>query len=107
MKRTPLLRKAQKKTWRRRPEDRVTEAVANYVFARDYGCVAPRLDIEGPCEGRIEIDHVDNAGLGKRGPSTADNLVSLCSAHHRTKTENARALRPLLRAYLDRVERAA
>ncbi|MEO7837627.1 MAG: HNH endonuclease signature motif containing protein [Acidimicrobiales bacterium] len=103
MKRTPL-RRTRMRPWRRKAEDRVTPAVANYVLARDNGCVGITLDLEGPCDGRLELDHVDNGGLGKRGPSTADNLVSLCSAHHFKKTNDARAIRPLLRGYLDRVE---
>lgn len=97
-----------KKIWttRRRNahKDPVLPHVRNYVLARDRGCVGVVVDMEGPCDGRLELDHVDNAGLGKRGPSTADNLVALCSAHHRTKTEAANAWRPLLRAYLARVE---
>ena len=107
LRRTELRSRSYPKPWRRRESDKVTPAVAHYVLARDMGCVAPVLDMEGPCEGRIELDHVDNAGLGKRGPSTASNLVSLCSRHHRDKTENAAAWRPLQRAYLERVERAA
>ena len=106
MKRTPL-RRTPMRPYRRKAKDKVTPAVANYVLARDFGCVAVVLDMEGKCGGRLELDHVDNAGLGKRGPSTPDNLVTLCSLHHRMKTENAPAWRPLLRAYLARVEGAA
>lgn len=98
LRRSPIRRHARK--------DPVTPSVANYVLARDFGCVGVVVEMEGTCQGRMELDHVDNAGLGKRGPSTADNLVSLCSFHHRMKTENAPTWRPLLRAYLERVEAA-
>ena len=90
-----------------RRRDPVTPALVEALRQRDGGCVAPLLGIQTPCgsqwgPGRIvlEVDHVDNAGLGKRGPSIAANTVLLCGRHHRTKTENARAWRPLLRAYI-------
>jgi hypothetical protein len=37
-----------------------------------------------------------------RGPSTIENLVSLCTRHHRIKTENARWFRPLLIEWVDK-----
>ncbi len=90
---------------RRKPHrDPVTPELREYILARDKGCVGALLDMEGPCDGRIEIDHVVNAGLGKRGPSIPLNLASLCSAHHREKTDNARAWRPMLIEYLCNVE---
>jgi len=39
--------------------------------------------------------------MGMKSPSTEDNLVVLCGAHHRWKTENGREARPLLLAYLE------
>lgn len=120
MKRSPLLRKAELRSKYRTHKDPVTPELRNYVLARDAGCVMPRLDFAPRpadnippdeilplpfCDGRIEIDHVDNGGIGKRGPSTPANLVSLCGPHHRFKTENSRLMRSLLRAYLARVER--
>ncbi len=98
MKRTAIRRKPHR--------DPVTLAMHAYVMQRDGGCVAPRLDMEGECEGRVELDHILNGGTGKRGPSTALNLVALCSAHHRAKTDNARAWRPLLIEYVCTVEAA-
>lgn len=91
---------------RRKPHrDPVTPELREYILARDKGCVGALLDMEGPCDGRIEIDHVLNAGLGKRGPSIPLNLVSLCSGtHHPAKTNNARAWRPLLIEYVCSVE---
>jgi hypothetical protein len=101
IRRTPL-RRTRMAPWHRPADDKVTPAVANYVLARDSGCVM--RGFEDPCGGRLELDHVDNGGTGHRGPSTKSNLVSLCSEHHRYKTEHARLVRPLLRAYLSRVE---
>lgn len=94
--------------------DPVTEATAAAVRARDGGCVAGRVgfpDSAGVCEGRGELDHIDNGGLGKRGPSTPGNLVTLCTRHHRWKTEHASTARPLLirwvnRKALERLERS-
>lgn len=119
IRRTPLKR-TPRKAWRRKPDDRVTEAVANYVSARDLavgGCVMAHLDRTHQChdqygnqirpDEQYELDHVDNGGVGNRGPSTASNLVRLCPFGHRVKTENARLWRPALRAYLERVERNA
>lgn len=58
--------------------DRVTPEMAAEVFARDGGCVAPRLGAESPCWGRLTIEHVKRElRMGKRG----DLLVSLCSGH--------------------------
>jgi hypothetical protein len=54
----------------------------------------------GPCFGPIELDHVHHSGFGRRGPSTVWNLVSLCSTHHRWKTDNGRVARIVLDAYL-------
>lgn len=87
---------------RRKPhKDPVTPELREYILARDgHMCVGPRLEMDGPCDGRIEIDHVVNGGTGKRGPSIPLNLVSLCSEHHRQKTDHARAWRPLLVRYL-------
>jgi hypothetical protein len=89
---------------RRAHRDPVTPELREYVLARDKGCLGPRLEMEGPCVGRIELDHVMGAGLGRRGPSVASNLASLCAAHHFLKTSNARTWRPVLVEYLHGVE---
>ena len=120
LRRSGPLRRSRPKTWRRKPDDRVTEDEGNYVSARDLsvgGCVMAHLDPSHLCHdafgnqispaGEYELDHVDNAGMGKRGESTRYNLVRLCPYAHRIKTENARLWRPALRAYLERVERRA
>lgn len=82
--------------------DPVTPAVYAAVRARDGGCVAARAGFPDglPCEGRLEEDHVLNGGLSLRGLSTEDNLVTLCSGHHRFKTEHANLCRRLLVAWI-------
>ena len=93
-------------------------AEMDYVRGRDRGCVARLIYMPGtggvplnvlsPCEGRIEVDHVRaSGGLGMKSPTVRTNLVSLCSWHHRLKTDHGKTWRPLLIAYLDRVEAAA
>lgn len=51
----------------------------------------------------IELDHVNTSGLGKRGPSIPENLVSLCGLHHRIKTEQSRVWREKLNDYLRKI----
>lgn len=85
--------------------DPVTEATAAVVGARDGGCVAARAGFPasaGECEGRPELDHILNGGLQRRGPSTPGNLATLCTRHHRWKTEHARIARSLLIAWVNR-----
>jgi hypothetical protein len=86
---------------RRKPHrDPVTPELHDYIVTRDAGCVGPLLDMDGSCYGKLEIDHIDNAGLGRRGPSVPSNLVTLCATHHFLKTTNARTWRPVLRQYV-------
>ena len=119
MKRTALLRRAPK-PWRRSDEDKVTAADYYYVASRDLavgGCVMAHLDSQHTCrnafgdeippDGEFQIDHVDNGGVGRRGPSERWNLVRLWPWDHRVKTDNARLWRPRLRKYLERVEGVA
>ena len=62
--------------------DRVTPSLAAEVFARDSGCVAPRLGAESPCWGRLTIEHVKaELRMGKRAEPRPDRLVSLCEGH--------------------------
>lgn len=86
-----------------------------YVRARDRGCVAERA-VNGAarirtilaCAGPIEVDHVRaSGGLGMKSPTHRTNLVCLCAHHHRLKTEYGKTWRPILLAYLERVERTA
>ncbi len=84
------------------PRDRVTAEVAEEVIRLDgQQCVGPIIGLPGPCEGWGELDHIMNGGTGKRGPSVVGNLVSLCSAHHRYKTDHAKEVRPMLLRWVE------
>lgn len=81
------------------------------VRARDLWCVCDRAgfpaEVQERCHANYtepEIDHVHGAGLGKKGPSTPNNLVLLSGWCHRWKTEHGREARALLDAYLAKVE---
>src|SRR5687768_8420562 len=90
-----------------RPVDPIPAAVRNYVRARDNGCVGRRLGFPGECWGGLELDHVrSSGGMGLKSESVPTNLVVLCSAHHRYRTEHGRETRPLLLDYLAKVEAA-
>jgi 5-methylcytosine-specific restriction endonuclease McrA len=95
------------KSLRARPrKDPVTPDVRDEVLARDnWTCVLKTIGYPHECYGRLELDHVRKGGMGLRSRSTADNLVSLCNFAHRIKTENGRAIRPLLLAYLAQFEK--
>ena len=88
-------------------------AEKHYVRARDRGCVARRAaigahayDLDTPvCDGPLDVDHVRaSGGLGMKSPTHRRNMVVLCRHHHRAKTEYGKTWRPLLLAYLERVE---
>jgi len=89
-------------------KDPVTPETRDLVLRRDRGCIASRIGMPGICGSQfgpspypaLEIDHVNNAGLGKRGPSIPENLVTLCGLHHRVKTEQGRIWRPKINEYL-------
>jgi 5-methylcytosine-specific restriction endonuclease McrA len=73
--------------------------------------VAPRAYDDGPrptrldCDGPLDVDHVRaSGGLGMKSPTHRTNMVVLCRHHHRAKTEYGKTWRPLLLAYLERVE---
>lgn len=71
------------------------------VLRRDAGCVGYRLNLPGDCMGALELDHVRAShGIGMKSRTEADNLVTLCGAHHRYKTDHGRTVRPLLLDYL-------
>ena len=85
-------------------------AERNYVRARDNGCVAARAMGLPPrlveCRGPLDVDHVRaSGGLGLKSPTHRSNMVVLCRWHHTLKTEYGKTWRPLLVAYLERVER--
>lgn len=90
-------------------------AEKHYVRARDRGCVAARavaatgdlrlLELGLACDGPLDVDHVRaSGGLGMKSETHRRNMVVLCRHHHRAKTEYGKTWRPLLLAYLDRVE---
>ena len=107
---------------RRKPKaDPVTPELHDEVVARDLrfagGCVAKFLDDRHKCTdrwgqscsanylGALTLDHVqDGYGrMGKRAPSDRAHLVTLC--YHAHLLGWATRNRPLLREYLERVER--
>jgi hypothetical protein len=72
------------------------------VLFRDMGCVGFERFPCGPCAGPLELDHVRAShGIGMKSATEDGNLVSLCGAHHRWKTEHGREARPILLAYLE------
>ena len=90
--------------------DAVSPYLAAQVFARDGGCIAPRLGAETDCWGRLTIEHVKaELRMGKRAEPRLDRLVTLCSGHTEPGTKvglswNAtKANRALVRAYLEEV----
>ena len=94
-------------------DTRFEAAEKRYVRERDRGCVAPRAHnlvyygnaTEMSCEGPLDVDHVRaSGGLGMKSPTHRTNMVVLCRWHHRLKTEYGKTWRPLLIAYLERVE---
>lgn len=86
----------------------IASHVRNYVKARDNGhCIGKLLGFPGECWGALELDHVrPSGGLGMKSESTARNLASMCSVHHRYRTEHGKLTRPAVLAYLERVEPA-
>src|SRR5258706_10525770 len=73
------------------------------VYRRDQGCIGAKA-FPGECAGGLEADHVRAShGMGMKSETTLENLVTLCGAHHRWKTEHGREARPILLAYLQAV----
>ena len=96
------------------PRDPVTPALRRSVLKRDGGCVAAAITddlchdqwgtvIPWNALDRMTLDHVQSGGgrMGKRAPSDADHLVTLCPHHHLNGW--ATSHRPTLRAYLAHV----
>ena len=90
--------------------DRVTPELALAVFARDQGCVAPRLGGSFmDCWGRNRIEHVKaEPRLGRRAEPLMTRLLTLCEGHSEpgmragyvwaTDKENREKCREYLRA---------
>lgn len=85
---------------RRSPGTIIPDAVRAAARRRDVGCIGPLVGMLDPCMGGLELDHVRAGGMGLKSASVEGNLVTLCAAHHRLKTEHARHWRPVLLAYL-------
>lgn len=80
----------------------IPESVRAEVTYRDRACVGFVVGMPGDCSGSYELDHVRASGaLGRKSRSTADNLVRMCGAHHRVKTEHGREWRPRLVEYIE------
>lgn len=77
--------------------------VREAVYRRDQGrCVPALVGIVHTCSPGRELDHIRSSGaLGKKSPSTLDNLITTCPAGHRVKTDNGKVGRPLLLAYIE------
>jgi hypothetical protein len=72
------------------------------AYARDQGCLGPRVGMPGPCAGQVELDHIRASGaVGKKSRSTLDNAASLCGTHHRLKTNAGRTWRTPLIDWVD------
>jgi hypothetical protein len=101
--------KPKKAAKRRGHRDPVSPEVAEFVAEQDGMCVMAILDSNHTCRdrwgneihpaGEYELDHIYTLGIGRRGPSTPENLVRLCPWGHREKTDNARRWRPALGAW--------
>ncbi len=63
--------------------DRVTPELAAEVFARDQGCMAPRLGGSFmDCWGRNRIEHVKaEPRMAKRAEARLDRLLTICEGH--------------------------
>jgi hypothetical protein len=63
--------------------DPVSPELRQAVFARDEGCIAPRLGGTSlDCWGRNRIEHVKaQPRMSKRAESQMDRLVTLCQGH--------------------------
>ena len=94
----------------RRRTDQVSPELAAAVFARDKGCLAPRLGgSEMDCFGRAQIAHVKaHARMAKRAEPQMNRLVEICDGHSEvgmragyvwvTDRQNIEKIREYLRA---------
>ena len=102
-------------------EDLIHHGVSRrkYLAVRRIICVAPMLDPSqsGTCWGRSTLEHVkDDLRMGRRAPSDAAHLVTLCQGHTEdgrtagrqwnTDKRNRERVRDYLRRY-GRVEEGA
>ena len=79
----------------------IPQKLRDQVAERDRLCVGYVIGMPGECQGQPELDHVRASGaLGRKSRTSLDNLVRLCSTHHREKTNNGRLWRPVLLDYI-------
>jgi len=85
-------------------------SIRHAVLDRDRGCVCIPAgfpaEVQAHCPGwPVELDHVRAShGIGMKSESTIANLVCLSAWCHRWKTEHGKTARPLLLAYLERID---
>jgi 5-methylcytosine-specific restriction endonuclease McrA len=81
----------------------IPPSIRRIVLARDgWKCVVRLVGVTHECLPGLELDHVRSSGaLGRKSRTTVDNLVTTCPEGHRIKTENGRAVRPLLVAWIE------
>lgn len=94
LRRSPIKRSTRK-------ADPVTPELRVAVLQRDGGCLAVTVGRMDPatCAGRLTLDHVKSEPrMGKRAPSDAAHLATVCEFHHLYGW--ATANRPALREYL-------
>ena len=92
-------------------KDPVTSETALMVYARDDGCMAPRLGgSAADCFGRLRIEHVKKEPrMGKRAEPDTAHLLTLCEGHTEPGMKAGRvwctdrANRNAMRAYLKEV----
>lgn len=78
----------------------IPSAMRKRVMERDRGCVGVGL-FPGECGGGLELDHVRAShAMGMKSETTDANLVVLCGAHHRWKTEHGKEARFVLKYYV-------
>ena len=83
---------------------RIPYPIRLQVLRRDRGCVG-FLRFPGDCMGALELDQVRAShGTGMKSRTCSCNLVSLCGAHHRYKTDNGKKARTILLDYLSTFE---
>jgi hypothetical protein len=66
---------------RRKKRETMPEGLPEYIFERDKGCVAARVDPEHVCLGRPTLEHVPELGknaLGKKPCPCRFHLLTLC-----------------------------
>lgn len=77
--------------------------VREHVAEHQRQCLGPLAGMPGDCAGVPELDHVRAGGTGMKSKSIATNGASLCSWHHRLKTNQGKTYRPRLLSVIARL----